>query len=529
MATPSSARCSGSGGPPGRRARADRLEDLASRTFDLVVVGGGITGAAIADAAARRGASVALIEREDFACGASGHSSKLLHGGLRYLAQGHVRLVREALRERARLLEEVPSTWAHRLLFLLPLRGRRPRVWRDRVGTWLYERLAWGHHLGPRRVVGLEEVVELVPYLARNRLRGGVLFSEVLVDDTALTQFRVDSASRQGAVTVNHAEALGAVSDPAGGFVVDVHDRIGGRRFAVRCRRLANATGAWMGRVPFVPSPPRLMPSKGVHLVFRKKTLPVDVAVILEAPDRRPTFVLPYGSLVVVGTTDTPYPGDPSGAYPEPADVRYLLRTLRAGFPSLGFHRSDVIDAYAGVRPLIAAGSENTSELSREDIEVYDPRGAVAVAGGKLTNHRAIADRVLSLLALPESPGQRVGPARVPMGPGEEVPSASAWVSGTELLARLSSEPHPEDWEELRRRVEEAIGEGGAETLEDILDRRLHALNRREASFDRVVDAVSGIVGRRSGAPSSDRSRDLRSYRDHLASEHRALEGDDDD
>ena len=516
----------GSGTSTGPRTRAERLERLERTSFDLVVVGAGITGSAIAAEAARRGLSVALLEREDFGCGASGHTSKLLHGGLRYLAQGHARLVREALRERSRVLAEADPAWVRREAFLLPLRGGTGRVLRDRFGTWLYERLAWGHHLGPRKILDRAEVLRRVPALDPDGLRGGVLYIEAIVDDVALTGLRVESAMRDGAVVVNHAEVVAARARPSDGFFVDVRDRIGGKEFRVAGRCLVEATGAWMGRNPIAPASPRLAPSKGIHLVFRREKLPLEVAVVLQAPDQRPTFVLPYGSLLVVGTTDTAYAGDPGSAFPEVSEVEYLLRTLRRGFPRIRFDRSDVVDAYAGVRPLLAAGAATPSGLAREDVELYDPRGSVAVAGGKLTPHQRMAERVLSLLPL--SSGQRGAPRprapRTAPGTGGTFDRGSSWSPASELIARLGRSPSDEDWAELRRRVAVARERGMAETREDVLDRRLHALTRREPGFDQVVSAVAGLLVAGAEAAAVSAENLGAAYRAHLKSEHHALE-----
>ena len=517
----------GSGSPAGPRTRAVQLRRLEATSFDLIVAGGGITGTAIAAEAAHRGLSVALLEREDFGCGASGHTSKLLHGGLRYLAQGHVRLVREALRERGRVFQEADPSWVRLEPFLLPLRGGTARVLRDRFGTWLYERLAWGHHLGPRRVLDQTEVLRHAPSLDPVDLRGGVLYTEAIVDDVALTWLRVESAMREGAVVVNHAEVLAARPRPEGGFSVEVRDRIGEKEYRVTGRCLVDATGAWMGRRPIAPSSPRLAPSKGIHLVFRREKLSLDVAVVLEGPDRRPTFVLPYGSLLVVGTTDTAFGEDPGSAAPEPADVDYLLRTLRSGFPGIRFDRSEVVDAYAGVRPLLAASASTPSELSREDVEVYDPRGAVAVAGGKLTTHRRMAERVLSLLPLRTGTPPRAPPSPRGRGPGPPTAPAapSAWSPGSELVARLGRSPTAEDWRELERRVAEARDERLAETLEDVVDRRLHALTRREPGFDQVLARIAGLLASAPASAPDSAERRVDDYRARLRREHSALEG----
>jgi glycerol-3-phosphate dehydrogenase len=506
-------------------SRSERLARFEATRFDLVVVGGGITGAAVAEEAAARGVSVALIERDDYAAGASGHTSKLLHGGLRYLAQGKLGLVREALRERARLLSELDPSWVHPFPFLLPLRGKLRSRLENRFGTWLYERLAAGHRLGPRTVLGRTEVLELVPALDPHGLRGGVLYWEAIVDDVALTLFRVESAARAGALVANHMEAIGAGPEPGGGFRLRARDTLSGRETTIRSRWIVDATGAWMGRLPLLSqNTPRLTPSKGIHLVFRREKLSIGVAVVLPGPDDRPTFVLPLGSLLVVGTTDTAFRGDPGEVYSEPADLAYLFRTLQAGFPTVSFHLSDLVDVYAGVRPLLAATATTTSELSREDVEAYDPNGAIAVAGGKLTTHRAMAQRAMKLLPLPTtftaSTKRHVTPVAPPAFSGRPIPLSS----GTELAARLVRDPRPEDWEELRRRVVQALRFEQAESLEDLIDRRLHALNRREAGFETVLIEVAGFMTDLRGGSVADRDAIVESYRKRREREYSGLE-----
>jgi glycerol-3-phosphate dehydrogenase len=506
--------------------RAERLARLEASQFDLLVVGGGITGAAVAEEAATRGASVALIERDDYASGASGHTSKLLHGGLRYLAQGKVGLVREALRERSRLLSQLDPSWVHPLPFLLPLNGSVGSRLRNRFGTWLYERLAGGRRLGPRTVLDTRRTLELVPALDRRGLRGGVLYWEAIVDDVALTLFRIESAARAGAQVVNHVEATASEREPSGGFRVRARDALTGRELSLRSRSVVDATGAWMGRVPLLSqNAPRLIPSKGIHLVFRREKLPIHVAVVLPGPDDRPTFLLPAGSLLIVGTTDTAYAGDPALVRSETPDVEYLLETLHRGFPDITFSLADAVDVYAGVRPLLAATAANTSELSREDVEAHDAKGAVAVAGGKLTTHRAMARRAVRLLPVPqEGPPPKHGPA-----PSIVLPSLASepkpLSAGTELLARLTQAPRPEDWEALRGQVVLAMTRGQAESLEDVIDRRLHALNRREAGFDTVVRAVAEIMMKQCGGSEQDQEVSVKAYLGHRDREYAGLTG----
>ena len=506
-------------------SRSERLLRLETSRFDLVVVGGGITGAAVAVEAATRGASVALVERDDYAVGASGNTSKLLHGGLRYLAQGKVGLVHEALLERSRLLSELDRSWVHPIPFLLPMAGSAPSRLRDRFGTWLYERLAGRHRLGPRTILDRTRVLELVPALNPQGLHGGVMYWEALVDDVALTLFRIESADRAGAIVANHVEVLSSEPEPGGGFRLKAQEILSGREISIRSRWVVDATGAWMGRVPLLSrNAPRLKPSKGIHLVFRRDKLRIGVAVVLPGPDGRPTFVLPAGSLLIVGTTDTAYGGDPGQVHSEPPDVAYLLSTIRTGFPSLSVHTSDIVDVYSGVRPLLASSASTTSELSREDVEAYDPSGAIAVAGGKLTTHRAMARRAIRPLAL--SASEVSTPKERPsLGPPPSLAGGAAPLSsGTELVARLVEDPRPEDWEELRRRVLRAIEVEQAESLEDVVDRRLHALNRREAGFEKVLHTVAGIIAELRTESTEFRDASVGAYLERRKREYAALE-----
>ena len=506
--------------------RSERLSRLEATEFDVLVVGGGITGAAVAEEAATRGASVALIERDDFATGASGHTSKLLHGGLRYLEHGKVGLVREALRERSRLLSQLDPSWVHPIPFLLPLRGSLGSRLRNRFGTWLYERLAGGRRLGPRSILDRGRVLELVPALDPTELHGGVLYWEAIVDDVALTLFRVESAARAGALVANHVEAIASKRESSGLFRVRGWDTLTGRELAIRSRSVVDATGAWMGRVPILSEhAPHLAPSKGIHLVFRREKLPINVAVVLPGPDGRPTFVLPAGSLLIMGTTDTAYGGNPGEVQAEPPDVEYLLRTLRQGFPSVPFSLADAVDVFAGVRPLLAATASDTSDLSREDVEAYDPNGAVAVAGGKLTTHRAMARRAVRLLPIAQGAAIR-GEGSVARPSLPSLASEPQGISeGTELVARLVRDPRPEDWESLRLRVISATTTGQAESIEDVLDRRLHALNRREAGFETVVRAVADLMTREAGGTEESRDGAIRAYLGRRQYEYAATQG----
>lgn len=501
---------------PSATARATRWRQLTSQEFDLLVVGGGITGAGVAALAAGRGLKVALVEREDFGSGTSGATSKMLHGGLRYLQQGNTRLVREALHERGKLLRSLGEQRVRRTPFLLPLRGSWGHRTKLRFGTWLYQRLSGEYALGPRKVLSTEEVRAKVPSLQVDGVRGGVLYEEGVVDDVLLTIWRVGEASIRGAVVLNHTEAREPLLTDGKVRGAKVRDLLSGADGEVRARTVINAAGVAVGGWAGGDRTPALRPSKGVHLVFRRSRLPLDVAVVLPAPEGRWVFALPYGPLSIVGTTDTDDPGkDPTKVRAEPEDVRYLLEVATSNFPSLRLSASDVVDVYAGLRPLLAGGAGTTSELSREDVVHVDPSGLLSVAGGKLTTHRAMAERALGTTGLPggASPSRPESPQTPatwdfpPRWEGTPCP-------GAQVLDQALSSPSTEWSGSLGPWVRAGVEATGAATLADLLDRRFHGLRSLDPLFPQLVDAVA-----REAAPLLGWSPDVlaRQREDYLA------------
>ena len=366
--------------------------------FDLLVVGGGVYGAWIAYDAALRGLSVALVEREDWAAGTSSASSKLIHGGLRYLEHGEVGLVAKALRERGRLMRLAP----HRVRaqrFVLPLyRGARPGRLPLAAGLRAYDLLAGTRpDVAPHRAFATEELLARAPFLRADGLRGGFAYSDAAEDDARFTLELVAGALAAGACAVNHAEAVELLR--AGGRVVGarVRDGLGGATAEIRAGVVVDATGAWAARTSRLTLPVRY--TKGVHLAL--PPLPHDDAFLLRAPrDGRVFFLIPWYGATLVGTTDTDWSGDPATVRPEPADIAYLIEAVAASCPGLGWRESDVRAAFAGLRTLRgAAGSP--SSVSREWELLAPEPGLLLPLGGKFTSARVEAahtvDRVQAL------------------------------------------------------------------------------------------------------------------------------------
>ncbi|HEV3473595.1 MAG TPA: glycerol-3-phosphate dehydrogenase/oxidase [Actinomycetota bacterium] len=389
----------------GRRDHA--LEKLAATDgvdpLDLLVVGGGITGAGIALDAAARGMMVGLVERLDFGSGTSSKSSKLIHGGLRYLEQREFALMREACTERD-LLRRLAPHLVEAVPMALPVSDRKRRV-QFGVGLWAYDALASFKNMKIHRHLNGTETEALVPALPPGKVRGGFLFYDAKTDDVRLVMANLVEAVNYGAIVVNHA----IVRDLTGGrrsCAAQIEDSLTGSVFDVRARRIVVAAGVWADRVEALAkegSAPRLRPSKGIHLVFRRDAIDVGetAAFIPDIERRRMLFVIPWLGEVLVGTTDVDYAGPLDHPDVTASERDYILDSLNAVF-ELDLDADDVAGAYAGLRPLIQGKAGSTADLSRRHA-VYDiAEGIVGITGGKMTTYRRMAkdatDRVASEL-----------------------------------------------------------------------------------------------------------------------------------
>lgn len=383
-------------------SRTESVRRLGSEKFDLLVVGGGITGAGIAQDAAQRGLRTALVEKGDFASGTTHSSTKLLHGGLRYLEQFEFRLMYEALHERNRLARLAPEL-AEWLPFLIPIYGGGWRVWRVRIGLWLYDLLA-GRPAGRlHRRIRRDEALALAPFLDRAGLRGAFLYYDCRTNDTRLTLAVLRSAREAGAVTANYCRVTEFVEEGGRLSGAVVRDEVAGGEFMVRARCVVNATGVWADDVAALADPggpTQLRPSKGVHLIVSGERLGArDAAVLAPSPhgDGRYIFVVPWQGAVLLGPTDTPYTGDPDAVEVVEDDVAYILTAVNRLFPGLRLTTADIISTIVGLRPLIAAEAETTSQLSREHRIWEGTSGLISIAGGKLTTYRTMAAEVTDL------------------------------------------------------------------------------------------------------------------------------------
>lgn len=378
--------------------RREGLPALLAREWDLLIIGGGITGAGILLEAARRGLAALLVEQKDFAWGTSSRSSKLVHGGLRYLKQGRLGMTFESVHERQALLRDAAGLVEPQGFAFGDYLGRKPGRRQFMLGLALYD---WMAGRRTRRLLSADEFAMLAPHVARAGLQGGMLYQDAKTDDARLVLRVLQEARQHGGVAVNYlgVASLLRTQDTVDGALL--HDAIGHHDHRVRSRLVISATGAWAdGLRGQVGGVPRLRPLRGSHLLLPAWRLPLAQAVSLMHPqDGRPVFAYPWEGVTLVGTTDVDHG---AGLDAEAAITRgefdYLLAALRWQFPALDLAEGDVIATFSGVRPVVASGALDPSQEAREHA-LWVEQGLLTVAGGKLTTFRAIALQALRMAA----------------------------------------------------------------------------------------------------------------------------------
>lgn len=378
-----------SGGTFNGQWRKSCLEERLTedRPWDMVIVGGGITGAGIFREAVRLGLRVLLVEQRDYAWGTSSRSSKLVHGGLRYLKDGHIFLTRASLRERGRLLEECPGL-VEPLEFLISLyQGQKPGRWTFQAGLLLYDLLASRFQHG---FLDKEAFHLRVPHLKQDRLQGGLRYGDAVTDDARLVLRLLFEGMRAGGVALNYVRAAKPSDRRDGLREIELHDQVQDRRLRVRASVIVNATGAWADRLR--DGEKRLRPLRGSHLVFPAWRVPAPQAMtILHPDDGRPLFLLPWEGATVLGTTDVDHQQDLDIEAAVTADeVRYMMKVLTTNFPALNLTKADILASWSGVRPVISSGAADPSKESR-DHAIWDDQGMITITGGKLTTFRKMA------------------------------------------------------------------------------------------------------------------------------------------
>lgn len=490
-------------GDPGKgagvRTRLAMLARLAEPiTWDIVVIGGGATGLGCAVDAAARGYSVLLVEARDFAKGTSSRATKLVHGGVRYLAQAQLPLVREALAERARLLDNAPHL-VHPLRFVVPAYRFRDKPMLA-AGLGLYDLLAGRRGIARSQVLDAARTVAALPTVQPRGLRGGIAYWDAQFDDARLALALARTVADLGGVALNYCPVTGLILEGGRVAGVEITDAETGARFKVSGRAVVNATGVWaddVRRMARADAPRMLKPSQGVHLVVDAGFLPgKDALLIPQTDDGRVLFMIPWQGKCLLGTTDTPRSDRPLEPEPLPGEIDFILETARRYLvraPS----SADVRSIFAGMRPLIGAGDASlTRQLSREHLVDVSAEGLISVLGGKWTTYRLMAEDAIDVAqSLARLPKRYSGTADLRLH-GALAGSMDPYGSDREALDRIQGADVRlmQDASLTEAEVRYAVRAEQARTVEDVLARRHRALFQDARVAQALAPAVADLM-----------------------------------
>ncbi len=490
-----------------------RLEKTA---YDLLVIGGGINGASIAHIAAKRKMRVALLEKGDFASGASSKSTKLIHGGIRYLENLEFDLVYESLKERSLQLKVAPHL-VKPLPFVIPVyKGDKRPLWMMRLGVLLYDLLAGRHRVQPHKDLTREEVIALEPGIKQEGLAGGVIYYDAQMDDARLCLENVLSADSFGAHVANYVKVTSFIKENGRAVGVRAKDVLSGREFEMRAGKIVSTVGPWTNELLRLDSPgakKKVRTTKGIHIVF-KGQISRHALLLGSQSDRRIFFVIPWMGNSLIGTTDTDYIASPDAVKVEQEDVDYLVREARRVFPDLPFGPEKILATFAGLRPLVRQGG-SANKVSRKHLYYEAPSGIIFVVGGKYTTYRKVAadcvDRIRrvrgkeafsiygggAITETAEEAGRRSGLD------GATVQSLMDLYGSRygDVLKLVESDPSlgeriSDDPPVIKAQLAYAVRTEMAQTVEDILARRLSLIFRGPVS-ERVRAAISSVLLKR--------------------------------
>ncbi|MFF3571659.1 glycerol-3-phosphate dehydrogenase/oxidase [Nocardia jiangxiensis] len=537
--------------------RAEALASLGEDEVDVLVIGGGVVGAGAALDAASRGLTTVLVEARDFAAGTSSRSSKLIHGGLRYLEQFDFALVREALRERGLLLNTLAPHLVHPVSFLFPLQHHWERPYIG-AGVALYDTLGGARALPMHRHLSRSRALELAPALREDAMVGAIRYFDAQVDDARHTMTLARTAARHGATVLTRAKVTGLLREGERVVGAIVTDRESGREYPVRARRVISATGVWtdeMNAMTGVDFPFHVRMSKGVHILVPRERLDLDTGLIMKT-EKSVLFVIPWREHWIIGTTDTDWSLDKNHPVASAADVRYILDHVNSLLRE-PLSNNDIVGTYAGLRPLLSGASSSTAKLSREHAVAEPVPGLFVIAGGKYTTYRVMAADVID--AAVAGFGRGVAPSvtahlpilgaagyhelrddidSVAQRAGLSVAAATHLVSrygslATELFAMIDREPELgmllPGTEYLGAEAVYAVTHEGALHLDDILTRRtrisIEVADRGLAAAAVAADLVAAHLG----WDEATKAQELARYRERVQAELAANAAADDD
>jgi glycerol-3-phosphate dehydrogenase len=519
------------------RTRAENLERFSRETFDLLIIGGGITGAGIALEAASRGLKTALIEKGDFASGTSSKSSKLIHGGIRYLRQGDIRVTRDMARERAALSLLAPGLidWT---AFLFPLYGSMSDWALVRLGLQLYDFMSRSALPRRHKKLLLKEALQLAPLLNDTGLRAAFIYYDGCTDDARLVITVAKSAARHGAVLANYVEANSLIKKNGRIIGAVASDRLGSRQIEINSRVVINAAGAWLDQIRAKDNPncqPLLFRTKGIHIVVPKHRIASELGLLFKSPrDSREMFVIPWGQLAIIGTTDTPFESDPSRARATGEDVEYVLEAINNAMKA-NLSEQDVISTFAGIRPLIREDKDFASDISRKHRVYESDSGLISIGGGKLTTFRLMAKEVVDLatkrlckpIALPSQQGLLIEQAPITeraqaLHLDEETIAHLAKAYGSEALSILELAHSRQELKErivaslpyIKAEVIYCVRREMALTLADVLSRRTRIVWEDSQHGIGVAEAIAHLMASEMGWNDAELRMQLEAYRE---------------
>jgi len=507
-----------------RPALLSRARDR-TEPWDLVVIGGGATGAGVAVDAASRGYAVLLLERGDFGGGTSSRSTKLVHGGVRYLRQGHIQLVLDALKERGRLRRNAPHL-VRDLAFVLPCYRWWERAYYG-AGLTAYDLLAGRRRFGRSKVVTPGEVRRRLPGVRTDGLRGGVVYHDGQFDDARLNVHLIRTAVDHGAAVLNYAPVVGLVHGPGGAVTgVTVRDLEGGSEWTAAARVVVNAAGPFCDDIRRLADPsasPLVAASQGSHVVLDRSFLPGDSALLVpETPDGRVLFAIPWHGHTLVGTTDVEVPAVPVEPRPTAHEIDFILETA-GRYLAKQPQRSDVLSAFAGIRPLVRAGGSSTAALARDHTIRVDAPGLMTITGGKWTTYRRMAEdcvnRAATLAGLPKQecrtrdlPIHGFDPDAGRFGElavyGSDAPAIRVLADVDKKLAENLHPALPYIAAEVIWSVRTEL----ARTVADVLARRTRALFLNAAAAVEMAPRVAGLMARELGRDSAWTAAQVRAF-----------------
>jgi glycerol-3-phosphate dehydrogenase len=381
--------------------RKEIINSMKADPFDVLIIGGGITGAGIALDAAMRGMKTAIIDMQDFAAGTSSRSTKLVHGGLRYLKQFEVKMVAEVGKERAIVYENGPHVTTPEWMLLPIYEGGTFGKFSTSIGLRVYDFLAGVKRSERRSMLTVSDTLQKEPLVKKDGLKGGGYYVEYRTDDARLTLEVMKKASEKGALCLNYVKADGFQYENGHVTGIEAVDQIDGARFTISAKKVINASGPWVDSVrkkDGVENGKHLRLTKGVHIVIDESMFPLHQAVYFDTPDKRMVFAIPRDGKTYIGTTETVYDSDPIRPDVTAEDRAYLLEAIRFMFPSVIVNESDIESSWSGVRPLIYEDGKDPSEISRKD-EIWESQtGLLTIAGGKLTGYRKMAETIMDLV-----------------------------------------------------------------------------------------------------------------------------------